>query len=181
MNGKNWEKSKYYGKSANEIKEEWKKNGEEVSMLGTKMHFDIECYYNKCKFQNNSIEFKYFMNFVNDHSYLVPFRTEWMIWDEEFKLAGSIDMVYINSDNTISIYDWKRCKEINKTSKYDKYALTECINHLPDTNYWHYALQLNTYKYILEKNYDVKVKDLYLICLQPKNKKNTYQKIIVVD
>ena len=46
-------------------------------------------------------------------------------------------------------------------------ALTPCIKHLQDSNYWHYCLQLNTYKALLEKNYGVKVKDLYLVCLHP--------------
>ena len=33
----------------------------------------------------------------------------------------------------------------------------QCINHLPDTNFWHYSLQLNTYKAILEDKYGVKI------------------------
>ena len=36
-------------------------------------------------------------------------------------------------------------------------------------NYGHYALQLNTYKYILEKRYNKVVKELYLLCLHPNN------------
>jgi hypothetical protein len=38
---------------------------------------------------------------------------------------------------------------------------------LPDTNFWHYSLQLNTYKAILERNYEKKVTDLYLVQLHP--------------
>jgi len=48
-----------------------------------------------------------------------------------------------------------------------KYALTECISHVPDTNFWHYALQLNTYKTILEQKYGKKVTKLALVCLHP--------------
>ena len=43
------------------------------------------------------------------------------------------------------------------------------VDHLPNSNYWHYALQLNMYKMILEKNYNVKIVGLYLLCLHPDN------------
>lgn len=43
------------------------------------------------------------------------------------------------------------------------------MEHLPDTNYWHYTLQLNVYKWILEKYYGLEVADLYLVILHPDN------------
>jgi hypothetical protein len=109
----------------------------------------------------------HFLKFVADHPHLKPYRAEWMIFDEHARLAGSIDMVYENPDGTLMIYDWKRCKEIKKNNSFGEFALTECINHLPDTNYWHYALQLNTYKTILEANYGKKVTQMCLVCLHP--------------
>ena len=178
MNGRNWKKSKYYGKTKEEIKEEWKQNRKRASEAGTKMHYDIECFYNEMKVQNPSIEYEYFLRFHKQHSDMEPYRTEWMIYDKELKLAGSIDMVFKNSDGTLSIYDWKRCKNIKKENPWQS-AKTKCIEHLPDTNFWHYSLQLNTYKAMLESNYGVKVKDLYLVCLHPENKSKTYEKIKV--
>ena len=41
------------------------------------------------------------------------------------------------------------------------------LNHIDDTNYWHYALQLNIYKFILEKNYMKAISSLYLVKLHP--------------
>ena len=104
-----------------------------------------------------------------------------MIWHEELRFAGSIDMVYENPDGTLSIYDWKRSKEIKKTDPWVKFSHTECIDHLPDTNFWHYSLQLNTYKAIIEAKYNKKVTDLYLVCLHPNNKNKSYQLIEVPD
>jgi ATP-dependent exoDNAse (exonuclease V) beta subunit len=114
-----------------------------------------------------SLEYSYFKNFLNACPDLKPYRTEWMIYDEDLCIAGSIDMVYENPDGTLMIYDWKRAKEIVKASAFMKYATTECISHIPDTNFWHYALQLNTYKAILEKNYGKTVTKLALVCLHP--------------
>ena len=73
-----------------------------------------------------------------------------------------------------------RSKGIIKTNAFQN-AKTECISHLPDSNFWHYCLQLNTYKAILEAKYDKKVVGLYLVCLHPENKNNNFQRIKVVD
>ena len=67
---------------------------------------------------SGNISFK----FVKDHPQLKPYRTEWMIFDEDLKLAGSIDMVYENPDGTLSIYDWKRSKDISKVNGWNKFA-----------------------------------------------------------
>ena len=180
MKGCNWKPGyKYYGMTKEEIKEMWSQNGKEASEAGTKMHYDIECFYNECPNENNSIEYNYFKNFQEEYSHLIPYRTEWTVFDKELKIAGSIDMVFQNEDGTLQIYDWKRCKDISKTTSYMKYSKNNIISHIPDTNFWHYSLQLNVYKFILEKNYGVRVTDLYLVCLHP-NKEN-YRRIKVAD
>ena len=170
---------KYYGMSRQEIKKLWSDNGKKASCDGTKMHYDIECFYNDIIPENKSKEYHYFQDFHNDHKNLNPYRTEWMIYHVPLKLAGSIDFVVSNDDGTLDILDWKRCKDIKKYSPWDKYAITSEIDYVPDTNYWHYSLQLNTYKYILEDQYEKKVKNMYLICLHPDN--DGYQKIKVPD
>ena len=208
MNGKNWKEGhKNWGMTAEEIKQSWNKNGAEASGAGTIMHFDIECFMNQelvdennndLKYThadllemyeedlrdgkpalNTSEEFGFFLKFVKENPELTPYRTEWLIYNEDLKLSGSIDMVYENPDGSLKIYDWKRSKGITKTNGFDKYALTECISHLPDANFWHYSLQLNTYKAILEEKYGKKVTDLYLVVLHPNN--TTYDLIPCAD
>ena len=180
MKGKNWnEKNKYYGLTKQQIKAQWNQNGKEASTAGTKMHYDIECYNNYMEVENGSDEFEYFLKFDADFPELKPYRTEWMVYYEELKLSGSIDMVYENPDGTIQIYDWKRVKEIKYEDNYGKTSTTPCISHLHDTNFWHYSLQLNTYRAILEKKYGKKVTGLYLICLHPDNPYKTYDRIQV--
>jgi ATP-dependent exoDNAse (exonuclease V) beta subunit len=180
MRSKNWPKSNYYGQTPKEIKAGWEENRVAAATAGTNMHYDIECYYNNIEPSNNSVEYEYFKAFATEYQHLKPYRTEWMIYDKELQLAGSIDMIFENEDGTLSIYDWKRSKEIKKTSSWNKFSKTECIEHIPDTNYWHYCLQLNTYKAILEKNYNKQIKDMYLVCLHPDNKNHSYQRIKVV-
>jgi len=112
-------------------------------------------------------EWLYFLRFVQDFPHFVPYRTEWFIFDEDSHIAGSIDMVYYHpEDNTYSIYDWKRVRSITYENDF-QFALTPCIHHVPDSNFWHYSLQLNMYKYILEKKYGIRIRELVLVVLHP--------------
>lgn len=126
-------------------------------------------------------EWQYFLDFLRDYPDLKPYRTEWTIYDEDLKLSGSIDMVYENPDGTLMIYDWKRSKDISRVNNFNEYAKTPCISHLPNSNFWHYSLQLNTYKAILERKYGKKVTDLYLVRLHPDAEENSYELLRVPD
>jgi hypothetical protein len=119
-------------------------------------------------------EWTYFLNFVRDHPLMKPYRTEWTIYNEDIKISGSIDMVYENEDGTLSIYDWKRCKQITKVNQFNKYALTPEICEMPDSNFWHYSLQLNTYKAILESKYNKTIRDMFLVQLHPESDEGNY-------
>lgn len=205
-NERTWSKSPYYGQTREEIKAGWDKNRDEAAQLGTEMHYGIECYYRGETLLTPHVGVDgvgdkeglgknvdggagsgsgmtlspHFMSFLEHHPHLIPYRTEWMIFDEDVRLAGSIDMVYEDDgENEVMIYDWKRCKDIKKTNGFGEFALTDCISHLPDTNYWHYTLQLNTYKAILEAKYNKKVTRMCLVCLHPNLP--SYQIFVVPD
>ena len=179
MARKSWSKSRYFGQTPEQIKASWDTNRDEAATAGTKLHYDIECYYNGCHQDNDSVEYKYFLNFARKNDGLVPFRTEWLIWDKELQFAGSIDMVFFKPNGSLMIYDWKRSKGIEKGNGWGDFATTECISHLPDSNYWHYSLQLNTYKALVERNYGYKVSDMMLVCFHPNHK--DYQVFAVPD
>ena len=194
-NSKTWPKSPYFGQTAAEIKAGWAAAGSAAAELGTLMHAQIEAFYNTvhntvhnaeadhashASHASLSIEFQYFLQFhAASQQELTPYRTEWTVFHEEWRLAGSIDMVFTLPDGTLAIYDWKRAKEIKKSTAFGQYAQTPCISHLPDTNFWHYALQLNTYKAILETKYSKKVSRLCLVVLHPNQ--DTYKVWTVPD
>ena len=169
---------KYYKKTKEEILQEWEINRDTAAKAGTNMHYDIECYYNNISNKNDSIEYQYFLQFVKDFPELKPYRTEWMVYYEEYRISGSIDMVFENPDGeSYQIYDWKRTKGLEYESYGAKTAISPCISNMPDTNFWHYSLQLNMYKKILEEKYGKKITGLYLICLHPCN--STYERVEV--
>jgi ATP-dependent DNA helicase PIF1 len=166
----------YYNMSHQAIKIQWEENGKKASNQGTIMHANIEHFYNGLEHENTSSEFKQFLDFYNDHRHLKIYRTEWMIFSELLKITGSVDAVFKNEDGSLSIGDWKRSKKINFNSFGNKVGKFP-FNHLEDCNFYHYSLQLNLYKIILEKFYNQKVKELFLIILHPNNPDEKYIKI----
>jgi hypothetical protein len=180
MKSSKWTQSKYFGMSADEIKNMWSASGKEASGLGTAMHLAIEQFHNGAIDKIDPVifdtkEWKYFQAFWKAHGQdLEPYRTEWEVWSEKHQLAGSIDMIYRKkSDGTFVIYDWKRSKEIKTTNDYE--TGYSPLDHLPNTNYWLYTLQLNVYKWFLETYYGLKISGLYLIVLHPDN--SNYKRI----
>ena len=203
MKGKGWKEGhKYWGLTPQQIKDQWNSNKDAVAGAGTDMHFEIECFNNDPRFQfaysnkelyemymtdnktchdSTSLEWQYYINFIKDHPHLKPYRTEWLVYNDDVKISGSIDMVYENPDGTLSIYDWKRAKNITRINNFNKFALSAQVCHLPDSNFWHYALQLNTYKAILEQKYEKTIKDLFLVRLHPDAEEKNYELIPLPD
>lgn len=157
------------GISVQEVIEKWEQKGKESRDLGTAMHKKIENYYQGIDSANDDT-FNLFRTFANNIK-LVPYRTEWAVYDWEYKLAGTIDFVdYQNGEYTI--YDWKRSDKIIangmpiKTNKYGEKG-NYPLEHIDNSPYYHYALQLSLYKFILDRNYGIKVDKLRLGIFHP--------------
>jgi ATP-dependent exoDNAse (exonuclease V) beta subunit len=163
-----------------DILKSWDDNRDAAASAGTQTHYNIECFYNGIDVVDDSVEFKYFKEFVRDHPHLEAYRTEWCVFYEEIKVSGSIDMVFRDKNTgEYLIYDWKRSKGIEYESYGGKTAITPCISHLPDTNFWHYSLQLNVYRKILQDKYDMKIARMALVVLHPDNQNKTYEVVEV--
>jgi len=167
------DKSPYYNMTEEQIRKSWTDLGTKSSVAGTHLHNAIEYYYNDVKDRIKSeildcIEWKYFESFLADFPNLKAYRTEWEIFDTDLNLAGSIDMVFKDENGDFWIYDWKRSKEIKNSNDFE--TGFEPLDHLPNANYWHYSLQLNIYKRILETKYDIHIKGMCLIVLHENHK-----------
>jgi len=163
-------KAEALGITKEEVLEMWDKKGRESREQGTAMHEKIESYYlGKSVSTDETFElFKIFANKIT----LKPYRTEWAVYDWDQKIAGTIDFVDYQNGEYI-IYDWKRSDKLIaknglpiKNSQYGVKALPP-IENLDDSPYYHYALQLSLYKYILEKNYGITVSKLRLGIFHP--------------
>lgn len=181
MASASWRKSKYHGMTADEIKDQWRETADTASRLGTELHRNIESFYND---DLNAIpdqkEFSHFLKFheSNIRDRFIPYRTEWRVFDEESRICGSIDMVctMVDSDpSSVHIFDWKRSKEIKTENRWSNGK--HPFNRLPDCNFSHYSLQLNLYKWILEKNYGKRVCGMTIVILHPDKPSFEYRHI----
>ena len=174
-----WKESAYFGLSVDTIKKKWAQEGRQAAEAGTRLHAQIEHFYNQGDIvvEENDVALEYFLEFdAQLGTHLYPYRTEWKVYDASLYVAGTIDMVFRKEDRAGSplvLYDWKRSKKITRDNRWQS-ALPEGLRHLPDSNFWRYALQMNLYRYIIEKNYDHTVEGMFLVAFHPNNPNGSF-------
>ncbi|MBR5813420.1 MAG: PD-(D/E)XK nuclease family protein [Bacteroidaceae bacterium] len=170
---------------AAKLREVWESKGAIASQAGTFLHKQIEDYLNGKEipellcdicYKGNYVkysdrldisrEWSYFKAFERNTTF-VPFRTEWRIYDVDARMAGTLDFVCSCPDGTYEIYDWKRSNKIDPTERNPWANGLNGLEHLTDTSYSHYCLQQNLYRYMLEKNYGIKISRMNLVVLHP--------------
>lgn len=169
---KYWSEHKAFsmGMTAEEVALSWKINGENAAISGTLLHKQIENYFLGLDYDEPK-ELEYFKNFVKDHQTLKPYRTEWRVFDEIHGFAGTIDFITSNG-NGFDIFDWKRSKKVLDSGCR---PITENpfqsgigpLSHIPDTSFNRYCIQQNLYRFILEANYQISIKSMYIVVLHP--------------
>ena len=113
-----------------------------------------------------------------------------LVFDLDVRVSGSIDMIFREPDGSLSIYDWKRVDHIlpedgKEPQKYKRiFKKDQDKRRTPDdlqkkSKLVKYSLQLGVYKYMLERNYGVTIKDVFLIRFH--DNLETYEKIKCFD
>ena len=145
--------------------------------LGTDLHGKIERFLNGVMVTftedgpgaANRVEFLQFQAWWKaqvDAGY-EEYRTEWVIFDGP-NLAGSIDFVMRHRDtNEYVIVDWKRCvtSGVGFSSAWKSKKMLAPMQHLEETKLNHWKVQVNVYRSILERNYDLKVTGMMMVVL----------------
>lgn len=113
------------------------------------------------------IAIEWYNEFIKDFK-VTEVIPEELIYDEEFKLAGQIDLL-IKEGKEVTLVDWKATKDITFSCKYsdDKTGTSEVTKDLQNANGVKYSLQLSIYAYMLERQ-GYKIKDLVLAHICPK-------------
>jgi len=179
----NWSKSAYFGMEDADIKKQWRDKADLAANLGTLLHASIENYYNNIdqiidpRIEKEYGQFLRFRDFIKENRpELEPYRTEWCVYNEDYHISGSIDMIFKDKEtDELHIFDWKRTPDMKKENRWDTGLAPIC--HLDDCKFIHYSLQLNIYKFILEEKYDKKVKSLTLVCFHPTNDEYFLEKV----
>lgn len=164
-----------------DVLEDWERKGEFARTKGTLLHAYAESYWQNKVFPDTSIEYdgKYgdlimserlgrckelFHNFYNDaKENLIPVALELVIADSELGLSGMVDKLMWNKKaKEYQIWDYKTNKEIGMKSKYKEY-MSPPINFLQVCEFNSYSIQLGLYKYLIQRNTNIKIGKCYLI------------------
>jgi hypothetical protein len=165
-------KSPELGMTPEDIVLMWETKGKEAANKGTYLHEQIEKYYLNQQYDKRLNDFRCFQQFIKDHSMIKPYRSEWRIFDEDYSIAGTIDLI-VKHDDKYEIYDWKRSKKVVNVFNGEpvKNNPFQCgvgeLSHIADTSYNRYCLQQSIYRYILESKYDLKIHKMFLVVLYP--------------
>lgn len=147
-------------KTLEEVKAEWAKAGLDAVTKGTAFHNKMEDKYTKagiwkvegvdCIVHGSPIEdgVKYARSLKLDQG-IYP---ELLVYSHNYRLAGQADLVEV-VNGKINIKDYKTSKEIKKESykhwKNGYEMMKHPLNNIMNSNFWHYAIQLNLYMYML--------------------------------
>ena len=174
-----------YGTPVEESLDKWAKSGKIASEVGTFVHLQTENYFQRGFFETEchlqfgdksetvSVEQEklHFLRFIRDYQ-IEPYRQEWPVYDKDLNIAGTIDMICQEDDGQYTIYDWKRSSKVTNAQGQpivEGFRGKMSYNgiSLPDTSYYHYCIQQNLYRYMLEKHYGIRVKAMNLVVLCP--------------
>jgi len=145
-----------------------------ANVLGTDLHGAIELFLNgedPGALGDNTREFAFFQQWLAEARAegWEPYRTEWVIFDEDADLAGSIDCVMFNpTTDKYMIVDWKRCgtKGSGFHSAFGGRTFLPPVHPMAATTLNKWMLQVNVYREILEARYGITVGPMGMVVLQ---------------
>lgn len=148
--------AKKKGVSQKEILDEWHEKRDRSCYFGTKVHETAEdVLLGRTEFRNIPQNASEEIVFEKAKQYATKFKNsmeilgvEKIVFDHRLQIAGTIDLLMRSKkDGSVIITDWKSNFEIKRDQIYD-YGLHP-IEHIPNLNYYHYAMQLNLYQFLL--------------------------------
>lgn len=143
------------GRTQQEILDEWHKKRDDACSFGTTVHETAEDVLLGRPFRNSPKDYKDEIVFGKAKKFAQKFKdeldilgVEQIVFDPYLKIAGTIDLLARSKkDGSILIIDWKTNDAIKRENDFEKMLYP--IDHLDSCNFWHYALQLNLYQYLL--------------------------------
>ena len=128
---------------------------------GSKVHEEIELFL-KDEIQPSELKAKTALEWLDKYCMKsdIEIFTEVIIYSVELQIAGTIDILaYDKTAGAYEIIDWKTSKKINTVSYRGKMGIHPITSNIMDCNFTHYAMQMSFYRFILEKNYDLMIRN----------------------
>ena len=169
----------YAGMGREEIKDKWSRMGKLARREGTALHDKIEKFLGEeeVEISLDDVAMTQFLSW-DEYNNLQPVSLEDRVYDEVIGIGGTIDALFQDPEGKYILVDWKRCKKLKNRNRWDK-SISPFLPNLEDCNVSKYTLQLNIYRYIIEKNYDIKISEMRIVNFHPEQ--SEYEEVIVRD
>lgn len=166
---------------------EWEMNNLFSTTLGSMLHKYIENFYG-----NKRVEFEgtfcglgydekqkisqtlpiligYFQNFYKENEHLICAKSEMVLGDiDDTKVCGMMDMLAYNAnEDKFEILDFKTNKKMEKSSPWGN--LLYPFDDMSEGEVNEYTIQLNLYKFFIEKYTSIKIDKMKIVWFNSKN------------
>jgi hypothetical protein len=133
--------------SVDSVLEKWDEKKKTGLNYGTDIHENVESFFIDGKILNE--RYKTVMEDIYDKVYREGGYNELICFDKKRKICGTSDYVHFR-ENYFDISDFKTNVKFNFENQYEDKFLLEPVSHLPNSEYFIYALQLSFYAYMIE-------------------------------
>jgi len=138
----------------------WEEKGRLAAKAGTRLHENCERHIlgqmdllNSPQDEVEKINFKLAYDAIEEMKRdrtVVKFEPEKRMYSDRLGLVGVIDLLVTHIDGSYTLYDWKNVKDLSQFGFRNKCGILPCTRNIQDSNYWHYALQLQIYEIMLK-------------------------------
>jgi len=166
-----------YGLDVQDVRDSWKQKNKQSTDFGTLIHENVEHRLRHKQLPANCMEpsvIEDIASQLESEFAAGEFLLEQIVWDKTHMMAGTSDVI-IDNANTFSIVDFKTNKQIKYSNDYEDKFLLKPVHHLPNGEYFKYALQLSFYAYMYGKKTNKTLDRLSFFWLKRKN--NSYDNL----
>lgn len=162
------------GISQDEVLAEWDGKAKEATDHGTRIHEALERYEKTAVVLPEDEHLRPMILAVSsEYRDYYKIHSELTVYDEEYEVAGTSDHILETTKHKSSIidlddYKTNISKGIYYTNPYKKYLLGP-FDHVMDTNYFIYSMQLSVYAFMVERLTGRKIGRLSIVFIPPHN------------
>lgn len=165
---KSYDYSLKYGLPVEEVRSNWKEKNKKSTIFGHKIHSNIENLLTEKKTEHPDPIYDQILKEVSKFNTKgAELLTEQIIHSEEYKVAGTSDLI-VQRKSDFDIIDFKTNKKIKIENPFNEFLIYP-VQHLQNSEYFKYALQLSLYALMNENLTGKKAYRLIMFWFKRKN------------
>lgn len=139
------------GRTQDDVLAEWDKKRDDAIDYGNSVHDALDVLINNGEYrEEHTDEIEGVLKILEDLE-LTPVCGEYVIFDDEIKRASPIDLICLDRFDRLVALDYKTPAKGIEFNGYKDTKMLYPLYNYPDSNYYHYSLQLNIYKDFMDR------------------------------